>query len=74
MNHLETAVLADLEKAAALRGEQSRGTDADAALGPLLDKLDELYLIAVATWGQLRKIWVPPLPLNETVHKADPDG
>ena len=41
INHLEAAVLADPEKAAALRGEQSRGTDADAALGPLLDELDE---------------------------------
>ena len=42
MNHLEKAVLADLEKAA-LRREQSRGTDADAALGPLPDELDELF-------------------------------
>ena len=35
INDLEKAVLADLEKAA-LRGEQSRGTDTDAALGPLM--------------------------------------
>ena len=42
LNHLEKAVLADLEKAA-LRGEQPRGTDADAALGPLLDELDQLF-------------------------------
>ena len=41
-NHLEKAVLADLEKAA-LRGEQPRGTGADAALGPLLDELDQLF-------------------------------
>ena len=41
MNHLEAAVLADLEKAAALRGEQSRGTDADAALGPRRDGMKQ---------------------------------
>ena len=26
------------------------------------------------TWGQLWKLCVPPLPRDETVHKADPGG
>ena len=47
VNHLEKAVLADLEKAA-LRGEQPRGTDADAALGPLLDRsMNSINYLAV---------------------------
>ena len=61
MNDLEKAVMADLEKAAP-RAEQPRSTDADAALGPLLDELSELIRRPLGCAGSNRPWATRKLP------------